>query len=148
MEHNDIVKEILINEFFVLVISSPKLYRISGMTQLHDVPVLTSTHPGPGLFPSTGQPLSAVEVRYLLYSSQLPLPAVQGRKPKQRHFSGITRQDSIRKFIAQFLEVIIRLSRQNSRWRKYCDMLRNARAMLAYCSRNDVMTFMLCGASF
>ena len=34
MEHNDIVKEILINEFFSLVISSPKLYRISGMTRL------------------------------------------------------------------------------------------------------------------
>ena len=29
-----------------------------------------------------------------------------------------------------------------------CDMLLNARAVLAYCSRNDVMTFTLCGASF
>ena len=112
------------------------------------MPVLASTHPGPVLFPSTGQPLAAVELRYLLYSSQLPLLAVQGRKPKQRHFSGITRQDSIRKCVAQFLEVIIRLSRQTSRWRQHCDMLRNARAMLAYCSRNDVMTFTLCGASF
>ena len=34
MKHNDIVKDILINEFFVLVISSPKLYRISGMTHV------------------------------------------------------------------------------------------------------------------
>ena len=76
------------------------------------------------------------------------LIAVQGRKPKQRNFSGIMRQDSIRKCVAQFLDVIIRLSRQTSRWRQPCDMLRNARAMLAYCSRNDVMTFTLFGASF
>ena len=45
VEHNDnIVKEILINEFFVLVISSPKLYRISGMTHL------TKHHRSPNLF--------------------------------------------------------------------------------------------------
>ena len=76
------------------------------------------------------------------------LLAVQGRKPKQRHFSGIMRQDSIRKLVAQFLEVIIRLSRQTSRWRQHCDLLRNARVMLAQCSRNDVMTFTLFGACF
>ena len=107
------------------------------------MPVLVSTHPGPVLFPSTGQPLSAVELRYLLYSSQLPLLVVQGREPKQRQFSGITRQDSIRKCVAQFLEVIIRLSRQTSRWRQHCDLLRNARrVILAQCSSNGVMTFM------
>ena len=80
-----------------------------------------------------------VEVRYLLYTSQFPLVAVQGRKPKQRHFSGIMRHDSIRTCVAHFLEVIIRLSSQTSRWRQHCDMLRNARAMLSYCSCNDVM---------
>ena len=32
--------------------------------------------------------------------------------------------------------------------RQHCDMLRNARAVLANCSRNDVMTSTLCGASF
>ena len=98
-----------------------------------------------------------------------PLLAVQGREPKQRQFSGITRQDSIRKCVAQFLEVIIRLSRQilcvirrwlsfdsrqkavlqsivqdkTSRWRQHCDLLRNARVILAQCSSNDVMTFMI-----
>ena len=103
------------------------------------MPVLVSTHPGPVLFPSTGQPLSAVELRYLLYSSQLPLLAVQGREPKQRQFSGITRQDSISKCVAQFLEVIIRLSRQTSRWRQHCDLLRNARVidLVRQCSPSD-----------
>ena len=63
--------------------------------------------------------------------------------PNKRQFSGITRQDSISKCVAQFLEVIIRLSRQSSRWRQHCDLLRNARVILAQCSSNDVMTFMI-----
>ena len=47
------------------------------------------------------------EVRHFLYSSQRPLLVVQGHKTKLRHFSGIMRQDSIGKCVAQFLEILI-----------------------------------------